>query len=63
MVWMFDDANSGRTQVYHTTNGQYVGLLDACPESGNIEGILDIRYRVKSVKLPSGEYLVFGEDD
>ena len=63
---LFDDANSGRLQVYDARDGDYVGTIRAGPESGNILGAMDIPYGVRAVKLPGGgggEYLIFSEDD
>ena len=63
---LFDDANSGRIQVYRSADGGYVGTIHAGPESGNIEGAMDIPHGVNAVRLPGaggGEYLIFSEDD
>ncbi len=60
---LFNDADSGRIQVYRTRDGGYVGTLHAGPESGNIEGAMDIPHGVRAIRRASGEYLVFSEDD
>ena len=61
--YLFDDANSGRIQVYRTRDGSYVGTIHAGPEVGNLEGATDIPYGVRAYKRANGEYLIFSEED
>lgn len=61
--YLFDDANSGRIQVYRASDGGYVGTIHAGPGVGNLEGATDIPYGVRAYKRASGEYLIFSEED
>lgn len=57
------ETHTGFVRVYDRATGHDVGVLKPGPEVGEASGTVDVSMPVTAHRLPSGEYLVFVEDD
>jgi hypothetical protein len=56
-------AREGTVDVYRADTGARVGSLSPGPEVGRKTGWIDIPYGIRARRRPTGEYLIFVEED